>query len=134
MDILNKARELGALIQNDSIYKELTAAREKTENDKVLQDKINEFNLIRLDIDNEIMKPERSDERLKSLNEKLQNLYSEITEAPAMVSFNKAKNEADGLLNKIYALLAAAFNGENPETFDVESACSGDCGSCGGCH
>ena len=42
-DILNKARELGALIQNDSIYKELTAAREKTENDKVLQDKINEF-------------------------------------------------------------------------------------------
>jgi cell fate (sporulation/competence/biofilm development) regulator YlbF (YheA/YmcA/DUF963 family) len=57
MDILNKARELGALIQNDSIYKELTAAREKTENDKVLQDKINEFNLIRLDIDNEIMKP-----------------------------------------------------------------------------
>ncbi len=134
IDILAKARELGVLIQNNEIYKNLTEARAKSDNNAELQEKIAKFNLLRLDIDNEIMKPERDEDRLKKLNEDLQALYSEITESEEMVNFNKAKNEADQLLNKVYALLAASFNGEDPNTYDVESACSGDCGSCGGCH
>lgn len=134
MDILDRARELAKLIQEDEVYKKLISARTNSDNDEVLQNKIGKFNLLRLDIDNEIGKSDRDDERLKMLNSDLHKLYSEIMENENMKSFNDAKNDADMLLNKIYALLTAAFNGEDPDTFDLDSACSGNCSSCGGCH
>ena len=32
------------------------------------------------------------------------------------------------------AILTAAVNGEDPDTYDPDAACTGDCCSCGGCH
>ena len=39
---------------------------------------VGEFNLARMDLNNEIGKPERSDERIAELNQKVNDLYGKI--------------------------------------------------------
>ena len=55
-------------------------------------------------------------------------------ESENMVAFNKAKDVVDHMMNHVTAILTAAVNGEDPDTYDPDAACTGDCCSCGGCH
>ena len=53
---------------------------------------------------------------------------------PSMAkAYNAAKQEVDAAMRFVNQILAAAVNGEDPDTVTEES-CGGDCASCGGCH
>ena len=53
MDIIEKARELGRLIQEEDSYKKLQDAQKNADADMELQRLIGEFNLKRMSINNE---------------------------------------------------------------------------------
>ena len=132
MTIMEKARELGKLVQESEEYKALALARTESDNDEELQEKIQHFNLIRMKIDIESGKPEPNEEKLNSLNEELMTIYTDVMGSDKMVAFNMAKERMDSLMRDVTSLLTAAVNGEDPETFDP-SACTGSCATCGGC-
>lgn len=134
MDIIEKAREFAAEIQNTEIYNNLIDARKKSDEDSALQEMIGKFNLIKLNIDNEIAKEAASQDKLKEYNTELQNIYNDIMRNENMVAFNDAKSNADKLISKINSLMIAAINGEDVFSFDVDASCSGNCSSCGGCN
>ena len=128
------AREMGKEIQSTAEYKRRMAAKEANDNDKDLQDGIGKFNLKRLEMNNEMQKPERDDAKMQALNEELQKIYTEVMGNPSMMEFNIAKQEMDEIMQQVNAILTMCVNGEDPETCEIPTACSGSCSTCGGCH
>ena len=134
MDIIQQTRELGKLIQKDERYIAYFNAREKNDNDPELQKLISEFNMKRLDLNNEMSKDEKDAEKLKELDNTIKELYGNIMANENMNAFTAAKNEMDSLLSQINNIITMSANGEDPETCVASSGCSGSCSSCSGCH
>ena len=95
---------------------------------------IGEFNLARMDLNNEIGKSERDDARITELNEKVNNLYGQIMGDEGMTAYNEAKRECENLVNYIDAIINTAMNGGDPMTVQEPSASCTGSSTCGGCH
>lgn len=134
MDIIEKTRELGKMLQEDERYKAYFAAKEMNDKDEDLQALIGEFNLKRVDLNMEMSKDEKNTEKLKDLDTEIKELYGKIMANPNMLAFNDAKNAMDDILSKINNIITMSANGDDPETCGEESSCGGSCSSCSGCH
>ncbi len=135
MAILDATRNLGEEIQKDERFLAYAKAKLAVDNDKELQGKIGEFNVVRMNLENESDKEERDEEKIKELNEKLRAIYGEVMGSKAMLDFNTAKAELDGMLNDINSVIMQCVDGADPKTVEPEThSCSGSCESCGGCH
>ena len=131
--IILLAREIGKELQNSPEYAALMEAEKKSNEDMTLQNAIGEFNLKRLDINNEAQKEDRNEETLMTLNNQLREIYGQIMMNENMQAYNNAKAELDAIVQKVATIVTRAAEGDDPETCDCES-CGGNCGSCGGCH
>lgn len=135
MTTIEAARKLGAAMQADEAYIKYAKAIKDNDENEELQIKISEFNIKRMNLDNEISREEgeRDEAKIKVLNEELRAIYDEIMAHPAMVAFNEAKAGMDKLLQDINAIIMMCAQGADPETCEI-SACTGSCSTCGGCH
>ena len=133
MTVLECARQLGAAIQEDETYIQYQMARQANDEDQALQDKIGEFNLLRMSLVNEQGKDDADKGKIEQLNEQIQQVYADIMQNPNMVAYNAAKDEMDRLLARVNSILGLCVNGEDPATCEP-SDCTGSCASCGGCH
>ena len=135
MDTIALFKKAAAALQTDPCYLALAAAREANDKDEALQDMIGEFNLARLDLNNEISKDERDDAKVAELNAQVNELYSKIMSTGSMAAYNEAKAEAEALISYIDAIINTAMNGGDPMSVQQpEAGCSGSCSSCSGCH
>ena len=134
MDASDLFKKAAVALQTDERYLALAAARKANDEDEALQEMIGEFNLARMDLNNEISKDERSDERVAALNAKVNDLYGKIMASEGMVAYNAAKAEAEALISHIDAIINTAMNGGDPMLVEApEAGCTGSCASCGGC-
>ena len=134
MDTIALARELGKSIQQEESYIKLQAAKVTADNDAELQRLIGEFNLKRMDINNEASKPDRDNERLQQLNQEMRHAYAEIMKNENMTAYNEAKTEFDTIVQRVLAIVSQSAEGDDPETTDYTPGCAGSCSTCGGCH
>lgn len=137
MNVIEKARELGVLIQKDERYTAYYAAKEANDKDEELQNMINEFNMKRMQLNAEVSKETKNEERLAELDDGIKSLYGTIMANENMINYNKAKSDMDSLLNQINMIITYSANGEDPMTCpceEVNVSCGGNCSSCGGCH
>lgn len=135
MDIIQMTRELGKAIQQDDRYLAYRLAKQANDEDEQLQNLIGAFNLKRMELNMEVAKPDKDADKVQQLNEVIKTMYKQIMDNPKMMVYNSAKTAMDELLSQINSIITMSANGMDPETCDVSSAsCSGDCGSCGGCH
>ncbi|MBC5580017.1 YlbF family regulator [Anaerofilum sp. BX8] len=134
MDIIDQVRALALELQKDQRYLVLENARRMNDADEELQQQIGEFNLARIDLNNEVSKQEKNAERITELNEKIQSIYTDVMNNESMQAYNEAKNEMDSLMQYINAILTTAVNGGDPMTVEEPSSCGGDCSGCSGCH
>ncbi|MCI5556834.1 YlbF family regulator [bacterium] len=135
MDCIELFKKAAAAMQTDPRYLELDAARRENDMDQELQGLIGEFNLARLDLNNETSKIEPSDDRINELNQKINDLYTQIMSSEGMVRYNAAKAECEALVNHIDAIINTAMNGGDPMTVNApQGGCTGSCATCGGCH
>lgn len=135
MDCIELFKRAAAAMQTDSRYLALDQARKMNDSDEELQNMIGEFNLARMDLNNEIGKAERDDKRIAELNEKVNSLYGQIMSDEGMIAYNEAKRDCEAMINYIDAIINTAMNGGDPMTVQEPSAdCTHDCSTCGGCH
>ena len=135
MDCIELFKKAAAAMQTDPRYLELDAAQRENDMDQELQGLIGEFNLARLDLNNETSKIEPSDDRINELNQKINDLYTQIMSSEGMVRYNAAKAECEALVNHIDAIINTAMNGGDPMTVNApQGGCTGSCATCGGCH
>ena len=150
MDCIDLFKRAAVALQTDSRYLvldqtaamqtaprslELDAARRENDNDQELQGLIGEFNLKRLDLNNESAKPEPDTAHVAELNQQVNDLYTQIMSSEGMVRYNTAKKECEAMVSHIDAIINTAMNGGDPMTVQEPSAsCTGSCSTCGGCH
>ncbi len=134
-NIIKSVRELGKAIQADETFKAYIAAKTEADNDETLQNAIGEFNLVKMQINEEAQKEDKDEAKLQELNVQLRKSYADIIANEKMQKYNNANQLYSGLINKVYAILEMCCNGEDPETCEPEEhSCSGSCSTCGGCH
>lgn len=137
MDVIEMTRELGKLIQQDARYIAYNKAKDENDKDEELQKLIGEFNLKRVELNAEMSKPDKSQDKITKLDVEIKKLYSDIMGSKNMEAFNTAKEAMDEMLSQINMVITMSANGEDPGTCPVEmpqSSCSGSCSTCGGCH
>lgn len=132
MDIITMAREMGKAIQQDENYLKLMKAKDVIDNDPQLQKQISEFNLKKMDLNQELGKEEKNQEKLTSLDREIKELYDSIIGNAQMIAFNEAKQAIDNMMNQVSQILMLSVNGQDPDS--ELSGCSGSCSSCSGCH
>ena len=135
MDCIDLFKTAAVAMQTDPRYLELDAARRENDMDEELQNLIGEFNLARLDLNNEASKMESDAARIEELNKRVNDLYSQIMASEGMVRYNTAKAECEAMVSYIDAIINTAMNGGDPMTVkQPEGGCTGSCSTCGGCH
>ena len=136
MDIITMARELGVEIQKSTDYLAHRAATTAADGDEALQALIGEFNLKKLALSQEVQKDEKDQDKIATLNNEVKDIYTNIMTNENMTTYNDTKAVMDKTLNFLQQIIVYAANGEDPLTVqdETESACSGSCSSCSGCH
>ena len=135
MDCMDLFKKAAAAMQTDPRYLELDAARRENDADQELQGLIGEFNLARLDLNNESAKAETDAAHVAELNQRINDLYSQIMASEGMVRYNAAKSECEAMVSYIDAIINTAMNGGDPMAVrQPEAGCTGSCSSCAGCH
>ena len=134
MDIIEKARELGKLIQQEESYIALQKAQADADADMELQNLIGDFNMKRMSINNEASKKDKDSDKLALLNSQMREDYSKIMSNKNMIAYNEAKDAFDMVANRVLAIVQQSAEGADPETADYStSSCYGSCSTCGGC-
>lgn len=134
--VLDMTRELAEAVQQDERYIKMQMAQASADEDEELQALIGEFNLKRIAVNTETTKEEgeKDGERIRQLDTELREVYAQLMANEHMKAYQAAKEEFDLLMNKAMRILSLAAQGEDPYSIDTEAGCSGNCGSCGGCH
>ena len=135
MDIIEMTRELGKAIQADDRYIAYTLAKQANDEDEQLQNLINAFNLKRMQLQMEVGKPDKDNDKIQELNDVIKSSYKTIMDNPKMKVYQAAKEGLDELLNQVNTIISMSANGMDPDKINLEAAsCTGNCSSCGGCH
>ncbi len=135
MDIIEMTRELGKAIQQDDRYIAYNLARQANDEDEQLQNLINAFNLKRMQLQMEVGKADKDNDKIQELNEVIKSSYKTIMENPKMMVYQAAKEGFDALLGQVNTIISMSANGMDPDEINLETAsCAGDCSACGGCH
>lgn len=136
MTVMELTRQLGAALQREPEYIRLMDAKQKNDEDSVLQEDIGNLNLIRIQYNVEYSKEEDRDaKKIEEYNNQFKALYAKIMRNPNMTEYNAAKEAVDKKMDEITTILTMCINGEDPETCEIpHSSCTGSCASCGGCH
>lgn len=133
--LLAMAIDLATQLQADSRCEAVRAAAAAADADEQLQTMISEFNLKRIAINTEESKPdgESNPEKLRELNAELRSIYASVMANERMMAYQNAQGELEELVNKLHLAINLAAQGQDPN-LAAQEGCSGNCGTCGGCH
>lgn len=135
MDLISMARELGKAIQADTRYVAVQINRQVCDEDKALQENIEKLNIKRAEINDEVVKDNRDEDKIKILNEEFRSIYADILKNENMTRYNGAKGELDILVKRLTGIVSLCAEGQDAEACDYDpSACGGDCSGCSGCN
>ncbi|MDE5569648.1 MAG: YlbF family regulator [Ruminococcus sp.] len=133
MDIIEMTRELGKALQADDRYTAYMLAKQANDNDTVLQALINGFENMRLQLNEELAKDDKDTERIKELDDGIKSNYKQIMSNKNMIVFTAAQGSLEALVNNMNQIITMCANGEDPDTCQPSTGCSGSCATCGGC-
>ena len=137
MDVIAKARELGALLQQDERYTAFVAAQKASEEDTALNELLARIQLIQMSFQHEAAKEDKNEQKLEAYDKEFGEIYTQIMANPNMQAYQAARTEIDSLMNYINGIFALCLQGEDPATCEPQQEqhdCGGECSSCSGCH
>ena len=134
MTVIELTRELGKAIQADPRYKEYNDARIANDADEELQKLIGEFNMGRMQLNREMSKSEKDQDKIAEMNQHIRDIYAQIMSNEHMAVYNDTKAAFDDMMLEIQNIITLCANGEDPATCEPKSNCTGSCATCGGCH
>jgi cell fate (sporulation/competence/biofilm development) regulator YlbF (YheA/YmcA/DUF963 family) len=125
MTVIDKARELGELIQASDEMARVKKAEIAQEADENAQDLLKEFNMQRMNLARDMQKGDISREDAIAKNNAS---FDEMLEKSDIIKeYIEAKKEFDALVNQVNQILNFYITGQDPN-------CTHNCSTCGGCH
>ncbi len=127
--IAELAAELGKAIKEDEIIKSFDMAKKAYDEDKDIIKYVMEYNVQQKAMSNEFEKGDGKDmEILKLIQNRIDELYTLITENKAFIEMNKAQEKVNELMGEVNGIISFNITGELPCTHDC-SSCHADCSS-----
>ena len=123
--IIEKARELGEVIQQSEEMKRYKEAELKQSQDEEAAELMREFNIRRMNLARDMQngKIERA-EAVKQNNLAFEEM---VEKSETIKEFVEAKKEFDMAIQRMNQMLNFYITGQDPN-------CTHDCSTCGGCH
>ena len=128
MGIFELAAELGKALKQDEKLIALEAARKAYEEDKTVQRLVIEYNVQQKAMEKATQNAEIDTHLIDMIQNRINELYTQITTSDAYVALEKAQEEVNALMNAVNTTISFQITGEVP------SSCTHDCSTCGGCH
>lgn len=124
MDIIEKTRELGEMIQASAEMEKVKAAEIAQNNDEEAQKLLQEFNLARMNLVRDMNEGKiTKEEAVQKNNEN----FEKVGKHQTINAYIQAKKEFDAMVNQVNEILNYYITGQEP-------GCTHDCHTCGGCH
>ncbi|MCH5211472.1 MAG: YlbF family regulator [Oscillospiraceae bacterium] len=124
MNVIEKARELGAMLQESEEMKAYKDAEAAQKADEASQAAMSEFNLNRLNLARDMQNGKISREDAVAKNNEA---YEELLKkAPLIAEYVEKKKVFDDLVNQVNQIINFYITGST-------GGCSGSCNTCGGC-
>lgn len=125
MTVIDKARELGEMLQESDEMKAYKEAEAVQKADEATQEAMSEFNLNRLNLARDMQNGKLSREDAVAKNNEA---YEALLEkAPLIKDYVEKKKIFDGLVAQVNQIINFYITGS------TGSGCSGSCSTCGGC-
>lgn len=125
MEIFEKVRELGEMIQESEEMKRMKKLEIENENDDEAKALMKEFNLNRMNLARDMQNGKITREEAVKKNDEAFEAMCE--KSPVIRELIDAKKSFDSMVNQINQILNYYITGADP-------SCTHDCSSCGGCH
>jgi hypothetical protein rflaF_19353 len=133
MDVIELTRELGKAIQQDDRYIAYNLAKQVNDNDSALQADIERFSQLRDDLNKAMCEENKDGDKLQKIDKELKAAYQKIMSNKNMIVFTAAQQALEALINNVNQIISLCANGEDPDTCQPSTGCTGSCSTCGGC-
>ena len=127
-EIIEKAKELGALLQSSEQVQKYNAAKAAYEQDEETQKLIKEFNLHRMTMMTLSSGEDADETRIAEVEERIKAVYGKIMECESMKNMQETGKAVEEMMGQVNGVLSFYITGEEPQS------CTHDCSTCGGCH
>lgn len=127
-EIIEKAKELGALLQSSEQVQKYNAAKAAYDQDEEVQKFIKEFNLHRMTMMTLSSGEDADETRIAEVEERIKAVYGKIMECESMKNMQEAGKAIEEMMGQVNGVLSFYITGEEPQS------CTHDCSTCGGCH
>ena len=125
MDIFEKTRELGEMIQQSELMQKTKELEAKQQSDETASALLKEFELNRLNLARDMQNGKLSrEEAIKKNNEAFDELCEK---SPIIREYIETKQQFDAMVQQVNQILNYYITGADPN-------CTHDCSTCGGCH
>lgn len=124
-EIIKMATELGKLIKEDQIVKNLLAAKEAYEQDEYMNRLYTEYTVQQKALTMEFAKDEQDADFVAAIEKRIRELTEEITESPLFVAYQDAERDYNDLMQMVNDEINFQITGKR--------ACNGNCSGCSGC-
>lgn len=119
---------LGKALKEDPRLVKMEECRKAYEENPELSRLMTEYNVQQKAIENLAAAEEFDAQLIQNIQDRINELYEEITAHPVFVELNQAQEAVNELMNAVNNTITFAITGEMP------SNCTHDCSTCGGCH
>lgn len=126
-EIREAVRTLAGLIREDARYKAYEETAKAYENDHAVLALITEYNVHQTALTDQYAKEERDEAMIRSIQNRIDELYEQITTNDSYRNFVHAKDESDAFVQMVNAELEFMITGRRACTHDC-STCHADCG------
>ena len=128
-NVFAKTRELGAALLESEQYLNMKAAEDRAMQSAEAAQTMAAFLEKRTELQSMMQSDNPDPVAMKRLSDEMDALQDRLQMIDEVVALNDARNEFNGLINQINQVLQFIVTGRMDET-----GCSGNCGTCGGCH
>lgn len=132
--IIEMTRALARAMQMDERYIAFAKARDASDADEALQAAIGQYNVARINLNEEISKTEQNGEKVAKYNDEMRRAYDEVMASEHMQAYDAAQAEISDMMAYINAIISTAMQGGDPDEVTAPSACGPNgCDGCSGC-
>ena len=128
-NVFKKTRELGEALLESEVYLRMKDAEDRAMANPEAAQTMAAFLEKRGELQSMMQSDNPDPGAMKRLSEEMDDLQDRLQMVDDIVALNDARNEFNSLIGQINQVLQFIVTGRMEE-----SSCSGDCGSCGGCH
>ena len=124
------ARALGEAIVASEEYQNMQLCEKAAESDPAAAEAMGRYMELHAAVNQEMGNEEPDAEKIARLGREMDELQQALNALPAVEEMTAARQRFSGLMDQVNKILEFINTGDVQEG----GGCSGNCGSCGGCH